>query len=111
MCNPASSPPGPDQTWCRDACLPAAPVEALVSRWIDHDARDPSIGGAGGGQSGIPAPWHLGALTPGPVGPGPEVLACYPAPIQQVEDVGALPLHPQPAVQVAGYMRHHLRVP
>jgi hypothetical protein len=111
MFNPTSSPPGPDQTWCRDECLPAEQVEALVSRFIDNDERDPPIGGAGCGESGIPDPWYLGALTPGPVGQGPEVLARHPAPIKQVEDVGALPLHQQQALQVAGYMRHHLRVP
>ncbi len=54
--NPAASPPGPDQTRCRDGGFPAEQVEALLTRFVDNDERDPPIGGAGGHESDIPDP-------------------------------------------------------
>ncbi len=82
-----------------------------MAKLINHDERDPPIGGAGRGGSDIPDPWHLGALTPGPGGKSPEILARYPASVVQVDGSRSLPLHQPHALSVVGHVRHHLRVP
>jgi hypothetical protein len=92
MLNPTAPAPGSDQTGCRDKRLLTPPVEAVFPRVVDEDARDPSIGGTRGRESGIAEARRLRALPPGPVGPGPEVFPCDPTPIRQQEDIPALAL-------------------
>jgi hypothetical protein len=88
-----------------------AQVVTLLAHFIDDDHRDWPVGGAGRRDAGIPYARQPKAVTPGPVGPGPEILPCHPASVRQVENLMAFALDEQRAVLLQGDLRHQLRVP
>jgi hypothetical protein len=108
--NPAPPFPGPDYTGRRERRRLTEQRVALVARLVDDDHRDRPRGGAGGGEPHLAAPGPLEAVTPGPVGPVPQLLACDPRPVGPWEDGGALPLHHTAPVLMAGHLGPHLRV-
>jgi hypothetical protein len=102
--NPAPPAPGPDQARRRDSRGTTEQVVPPVAWLVNDDHRDGPLGRARGPQPGIRDPGQVEVISPGPVRPGQERLALQPAPVWEVQDIGALALHQQDPLLVDRYM-------
>jgi len=109
VCNPAPPAPRPHQAWRRDGRDPTKQGVTPLARLVNKDHRDGPRGWARGLQPGLSPAGLVEVVPPGPVRPGQQRLACDPALVRQVEDIGALALHHQGPVDMEGHMRQHTR--
>ena len=108
--DPTPSLPGPDQTGRREGRRLTEQVVALLAGFLDDDHGDRPECGAGGCEPHIPPPRQLEAVTPRPIGPSQQLLACDPPSVGQLEDIGALALHHHGPALVVRDVRQQLRV-
>jgi len=108
--NPMATLPCSYQPWPADGSVETHHVELLLPGRTDHEERHRAIGWTGRPQPRIAHPRHLLAMPPGPIAVLLQVVAFHLPPIEQIEDLGALPFYQEGAFVGRRDMAHELRI-